>query len=99
MMKGRDAEAEVVVKRLLGSDSEEERRSGAGFAAAHAEIQLIRESLIAERQAGTVSLQQLFTGCDVRHQTRMVILLAVFQQLTGINVIMYVTVVSLSCFV
>jgi sugar porter (SP) family MFS transporter len=89
MMKGRDAEAEVVVKRLLGSDSEEERRSGSGFAAAHAEIQLIRESLVAERKAGSVSLRQLFTAGDLRHQARMVIILAVFQQLTGINVIMY----------
>jgi sugar porter (SP) family MFS transporter len=89
MMKGREAEAEVVVKRLLGSDSEEERRGGAGFAAAHAEIHLIRESLMAERAVGTVHWLQLFKDRDVRHQTRMVIILAVFQQLTGINVIMY----------
>jgi sugar porter (SP) family MFS transporter len=89
MMKNRDAEAEVVVKRLLGSDSQEERRSGAGFAAAHAEIQLIRESLNAERLAGTVSWRQLFQERDIFRQTRMVILLAVFQQLSGINVIMY----------
>jgi hypothetical protein len=71
MMKGRDAEAEVVVKRLLGSDSEKERRAGAGFAAAQAEIQLIRESLVEERRAGTVSWRQLFTERDVLHQTRM----------------------------
>ena len=71
MMKGRDAEAEVVVKRLLGSDSEKERRAGAGFAAAQAEIQLIRESLVQERKAGTVSWRQLFTERDVLHQTRM----------------------------
>jgi hypothetical protein len=62
-----------VVKRLLGSDSEEERRSGSGFAAAHAEIQRIRESLVAGRKAGSVSVRHIFSASDLRHQARMII--------------------------
>lgn len=83
LQKGRDAEAYTIVKRLHDSTTEDERDF------AEREFTQMKQQIEYEREVSIKSWTQLFTKPSNRRRLILGILLQVFLQTTGVNVVNY----------